>query len=155
MSNFTDLKADEYIWVVYDLNWDKNNPSKFEYYPSEYKLDKYLILENNINVARERDISDRYEKPEYVIDYENWIKVNINGKIYSRFYTNHYNEYQHMPIHCEYTDNGPWVELFPDYESAKEYLIEKCNSGIEASNKIIEKENYQIELLKKSLEQIK
>ena len=154
MSKFTDLKADEYIWVVYNLNWDKDNPSQCEFYPTEYKLDKYLILENNINVVRKRDVSDRYETPEYVIDYENWIKVNINGKIYSRFYTNNYNEYQHMPIHCEYGDNGPWVELFPDYDSAKEYLKIKCDNEIESCKKNIEKENYKIELLEKSLRQI-
>lgn len=154
MNNFTDLKEGDYIWAVYNLNWDKDIPSEYKFYPAEYKLDKYLIIKN-LSVTRERDVSDFWEEPSYVTEHEYWIEINVNGKKYQRYYTYHYNEYGHMPMHCEYNDNGPWIEFFPNYEIAKEYLIERCTKDIDYCNKQIEKENLKISLLKKSLEQIK
>lgn len=155
MANFTDLKEGGYIWAIYNINWDKDKPSQCEFYPQEYKLEKYPIVKHELNVPRQYDISDRYEEPCYRTDYENYLEVIVEGKKYSRYYTNHYNEYRHMSMSCEYSDNGPWVEFFPDYETAKEYLITRCTKDIEYCNKQIEKENLKINLLKKSLEQIK
>jgi len=153
MLKYTDLKDGDYVWVVYNINWDKDIPSQYIYAPTEYKLQKCLIIENNINVARQREIGDRYDSYT-VTDYENWISINFNGLTYSRYYTDHYNDYKHMPMSAGYSDHGPWIEVFSDYEYAKEYLIDKCNNEISELKENIKKKQEEIDLLEKSLKQV-
>lgn len=154
MKKFTELKQGDYVWGVHDINWDKNKPSEYKNYPSEYQLQKYVVLKNKLNVPIKRDISDRYESPEYVIDYENYIEIHFHNMVYSRYYTNHYDEYQHMSMHCNYNDNGLWIEIFPDYDTAAKYLKDICQKGIDGCNTRIEEENNKKQLYEKSLKQI-
>lgn len=153
MKKFTELKQGDYIWGVHDINWN-NKLLEHKPYSPEYQLQKYVILQNKLNIPRKRDISDRYEPDKYVIDYENYIEIHFHNIVYSRYYTNHYDEYQHMPIHCDYDNNGQWIEIFPNYETAVKYLKDICQKGIDGCNTRIEQENYKKQLYEKSLKQI-
>lgn len=154
MKLFTELKNNDDVWVIYNNNWDKNIPSKFIYAPSDYKLEKCVVNENKLNIPRTYDYSNRYEEYNSFIVHEHWLSITFHDMIYSRYYTNDYNKYKHLTISCEYNYNGPRIEVFPNYEWAKEYLVNICNHEINSIKENIKKERIKINLLKKSLKQV-
>ena len=155
MIKYRDLKKGDYIWVIYDKNWEKNIPSEYKYAPSDYQLEKCIVNFNNLNESRTIDDSSPWEEPNPHTFCEHRISINFHSMNYSRFYTDHYDEYEHMPISPEYNDHGPWIEVFPNYEWAKEYLIAKCNHEINNLKQNIAEEQEKINILENSLKQVK
>ena len=155
MKKYRDIKEGDYIWVVYNGNWDKNIPSQYKYAPSDYKLEKCYVNFNNLNEPRTIDYSSPWEEPDPHTFYEHRISINFHDMNYSRFYTDHYDEYEHMPMSPNFSDNGPWIEVFSCYELAKEYLIAKCNKEIEGLKEKIKKSQEKIDILENSLKQVK
>lgn len=154
MIKYRDLKKGDYIWVVYNKNWEKNIPSQYIYAPSDYQLEKCIVNFNNLNESRTIDHSAPWEEPDPFTIYEHRISINFHGMNYSRFYTDHYDEYEHMPMSPEYNDHGPWIEVFPYYELAKEYLTLQCNHEIEILKNEITDKQERIDILEKSLKQV-
>ena len=155
MIKYRDLKEGDDIWVIYDLNWDKNIPSQYKYAPSNYKLEKCKVNFNKLDEPRTIDQSSGWEEPDSYTVYEHKISINFHAMNYSRFYTDHYDAYKHMPMSPEYNDYGPWIEVFSDYELAKEYLINKCTLEIEKLQNSIKDKQEEINLLENSLKQVK
>lgn len=154
MNKYRDLKDGDYIWVVYNGNWDKDIPSQYKYAPSDYRLEKCVINYNNLNEPRTIDHSTAWEDPCPHTVYEHRISINFHGMNYSRFYTDHYDEYEHMPMSPEYNNHGPWIEVFSCYELAKEYLTLKCNHEIENLKNEIKDKQERIDILENSLKQV-
>ena len=154
MIKYRDLKKGDYIWVVYNKNWEKDIPSQYKYAPSDYQLEKCIVNFNNLNEPRTIDHSSPWEESDPHTFYEHRISINFHGINYSRFYTDHYDEYKHMPMSPEYNDHGPWIEVFPNYEWAKEYLIARCNHEINGLKQNIAKEQEKIDILENSLKQV-
>jgi len=154
MIKYRDLKEGDDIWVIYNSNWDKNIPSQYKYAPSDYKLEKCKVNFNKLDEPRTIDQSSGWEDPNPYIIYENSISINFHGMNYFRFYTDHYDAYKHMPISPEYNDHGPWIEVFSDYELAKEYLVARCTSEIERLQNSIKEKQEEINLLENSLKQV-
>ena len=154
MNKYRDLKEGDYIWVVYNGNWDKNIPSQYKYAPSDYKLEKCYVNFNNLNEPRTIDHSSPWEEPDPHTFYEHRISINFHGMNYSRFYTDHYDEYEHMSMSPEYNDHGPWIEVFSCYELAKEYLVFRCNHELEMLKNEIKDKQERINILENSLKQV-
>lgn len=152
MKKISDLKSGDYVWGIHNINWDKKDDSEiYQLYPTEYQLQKYVILKNNLNVQRQYDVSDRYEEPQYITTYENYIEIHFHNFVYSRYYGN---DYKQLTISAPLNNHGPYVDFFANYEDAKEYLIFMCNKGIKSCEEIIKKEQYKKNLYIKSLKQI-
>lgn len=154
MIKYRDLKDNDYVWVIYDANWDKSIPSQYKYAPSDYTVEKCLIVKNNLNVPRTIDHSTPWEEPHPFTVYEHWISIRFKDMIYSRYYTDNYDEYKHMIITPEVNVNGPTIEVFSNYEYAKEYLINMCQKEINNLRNIINEKQEEINLLEKSLKQV-
>ena len=96
MIKYRDLKKGDYIWVVYNRNWEKNIPSQYIYAPSDYQLEKCIVNFNNLNESRTIDYSAPWEEPDPHTFCEHRISINFHGMNYSRFYTDHYDKFEHI-----------------------------------------------------------
>lgn len=155
MKKFSELKNDEFVWVVYDKNWDKHQPSSYIYYPSEYVLEKCNIIKNDLNVAIQVDRGDRWEE-DLVTILQNYLSINFHDIEYRRDYSELYNNKGQMSCNpSKYGEHGPWIEIFTEEENAKEYIKAICERDIKNLDEKIEDCNKRKELLFKSLENIK
>lgn len=152
---FSDLKQNDYVWVVYDENYESYSYSKNQDdYIQKYIVKPIKILEN---CAKDRKIdnSDFYDyEDKYIIYHEHYIKLIINELQYSRYYDDFYDKRGQMPMTPDFYGHGPDIEVFSNEKDAKEYLNYLYNRDIETLKKSIEKKQIKLSILETSFNKI-
>lgn len=118
---FSDLQIGDIVWVVYNRNYHQ------EGLPEEYIIEYCTVKDNHIEL-RELTSVHEYDDTHYKKEY--FISIEFNGKIYSRYYDDFYNENCQMTITGDKLCNDPLLEIFVSKEEAKKYLTLFCNNQI-------------------------
>jgi len=153
---FSDLKQNDYIWVVYNENYEPYSylKNQDDYIP-KYIIKPVKIIDNHPE-DRRFDISDFYSRnAEYRISHEYHIKINVVNIEYSRYYDEFYNKRGQMPMAPNFYDHGPDIEVFSNEKDAKEYLNYLYNRDIEILKNSIEKKQNKFNILQKEYNNIK
>lgn len=152
---FSDLKQNDYVWVVYDENYESYSYSKNQDdYIQKYIVKPIKILENYAK-DRKIDNSDFYDyEDKYIIYHEHYIKLIINELQYSRYYDDFYDKRGQMLMTPDFYNPGPDIEVFLNEKDAKEYLNYLYNRDIEILKKSIEKKQIKLSILETSFNKI-
>ena len=153
MIKFSNLIEGSYIWVVWNLNWDKSNPSKYKYYPSEFEIRKSLVLKNQLNVPETHDLGDRWESDIVTIP-TNYLTIFFNNIEYRRSYDGFYDDKGQMTFTPPYNKIGPTIEVFTEEQNAKDYVIARCESRIKGIEEKMKELEFEKSLLEKSINKL-
>lgn len=153
MTKFSDLIEGSYIWVVWNLNWDKSKPSEYKFYPSEFEIRKSLVLKNQLNVPETYDRGDRWESNIVTIS-TNYLTIFFNNIEYRRSYDEFYNDKGQMTFTPPYNKWGPHIEVFTEEQDAKDYVIARCEHRMKGIEEQIKELEFEKSLLEKSINKL-
>lgn len=153
MIKFSNLIEGSYIWVVWNLNWDKSVPLEYKYYPSEFEIRKSLVLKNQLNVPEEHDRGDRWES-DIVIIPTNYLTIFFNNIEYKRSYDGFYDDKGQMTFTPPYNKIGPNIEVFTEEQDAKDYVTARCERRMKGIEEQIKELEFEKSLLKKSINKL-
>ena len=147
--NFTCLEPNDTIYVVYNKNFNNKSNDIIK-----YVIEKATVIENKETTIQIGTLCNFYNGDIQDI-YEHYFIIKHNDTIYSRNYSEYYNNVKHMTI-CSplLTKSKPTLEVFMYLPDAIEYVKDLCKTGIERVQTKIDVLEKQIDSYKLTIENV-